>query len=142
VNALVTNVYNDSVSLIGIAGTTGQVLSELDLRPGKVNPADSGKAGGEYPFWVTITKAGVAYISSVRDREVEVVQVSGSQLKFVTRIPVTGNPNKMIVEKFNRIVWEGLKGSAPYPTQRSGIDLRQNRQQLLLRASTAANAGS
>jgi hypothetical protein len=46
------------------------------------------------------------------------------------------------VEKFNRIVWEGLKGSAPYPTQRTGIDLRQNRQQLLLRASSAANAGS
>jgi len=44
------------------------------------------------------------------------------------------------VEKFNRIVWEGLKGSAPYPVQRTGNDLRQNRQQLLLRASTA-NAG-
>jgi DNA-binding beta-propeller fold protein YncE len=98
VNALATNVYNDSVSLVGITGATGQVLAELDLRPGKVNPADSGKAGGEYPFWVTITKAGVAYISSVRDREVDVVQVTGSQLKFVTRIPVAGNPNKMILD--------------------------------------------
>ena len=46
------------------------------------------------------------------------------------------------VEKFNRIVWEGLKGSAPYPAQRTGIDLRQNRKQLLLRTATAANAGS
>jgi DNA-binding beta-propeller fold protein YncE len=98
VNALVTNVYNDSVSLIGITGTTGQVLAELDLRPGKVNPQDSGVAGGEYPFWVTVTNAGVAYISSVRDREIDVVQVTGSQLKFLTRIPVSGNPNKMILD--------------------------------------------
>ena len=97
-NALVTNVYNDSVSLIGISGPTGQVLAELDLRPGKVNPADSGVPGGEYPFWVTVTNSGVAYISSVRDREIDVVQVSGSQLSFVTRIKVNGNPNKMILD--------------------------------------------
>ncbi|MBV8213244.1 MAG: bifunctional YncE family protein/alkaline phosphatase family protein [Verrucomicrobia bacterium] len=98
VNALVTNVYNDSVSLIGISGNTGQVLAELDLRPGKVNSHDSGVPGGEYPFWVTVTKSGVAYISSVRDREVDVVQVSSSQLAFVTRIKVNGNPNKMILD--------------------------------------------
>jgi len=60
--ALVTNVYNDSVSLISVTGTTGQVLAELDLRPGKVNPANSGVPGGEYPFWVVVTNAGVAYI--------------------------------------------------------------------------------
>ena len=92
INALVTNVYNDSVSLIGITGTSGQVLAELDLRPG------GGVAGGEYPIWVTVTKIGVAYISSVRDREVDVVQVSGSQLSFVSRIKVSGNPNKMILD--------------------------------------------
>jgi DNA-binding beta-propeller fold protein YncE len=97
-NALVTNVYNDSVSLIGISGTSGQVLAELDLRPGKVNSADSGVPGGEYPFWVTVTNSGVAYISSVRDREIDVVQVTGSQLSFVTRVKVTGNPNKMILD--------------------------------------------
>jgi hypothetical protein len=92
VNALVTNVYNDSVSLIGVSGTTGKVLAELDLRPG------GGVAGGEYPLWVTVTNSGVAYISSVRDREVDVVQVGSSQLSFVTRIKVTGNPNKMILD--------------------------------------------
>ena len=97
-NALVTNVYNDSVSLIGISGTSGQVLAELDLRPGKVNSADSGVPGGEYPFWVTVTDSGVAYISSVRDREIDVVQITGSQLSFVTRVKVTGNPNKMILD--------------------------------------------
>jgi YVTN family beta-propeller protein len=96
--ALVTNVYNDSVSLISVTGRTGQVLAELDLRPGKVDPAKSGVPGGEYPFWVVVTNAGVAYISSVRDREIDVVQVSGSQLSFVTRITLSGNPNKMVLD--------------------------------------------
>jgi hypothetical protein len=35
---------------------------------------------------------------------------------------------------FNRIIWEGLEGIAPYPTVRTGLDLRQNREKLLERA--------
>jgi YVTN family beta-propeller protein len=73
-------------------------LAELDLRPGKVNPANSGVPGGEYPFWVVVTNAGVAYISSVQDREIDVAQLSGSQMSFFTRITVSGNPNKMILD--------------------------------------------
>jgi hypothetical protein len=34
-------------------------------------------------------------------------------------------------DKFNRVIWEGLMGERPYPTVRSGADLRQNRDQLL-----------
>jgi DNA-binding beta-propeller fold protein YncE len=34
--------------------------------------------------------------------------------------------------KFNRIVWYGLVGDdTPYPAERSGIDLRENRKELL-----------
>lgn len=33
--------------------------------------------------------------------------------------------------RFNRILWEGLKGGAPYPTDRNGEDFRQNRESLL-----------
>ncbi|HEX3445704.1 MAG TPA: hypothetical protein VHS80_13395 [Chthoniobacterales bacterium] len=33
-----------------------------------------------------------------------------------------GNP-----EKFNRIIWQGLKGNVPYPAERNGTDLRQDR---------------
>jgi hypothetical protein len=29
---------------------------------------------------------------------------------------------------FNRVIWQGLKGDTPYPTKRSGADLRQNRE--------------
>jgi DNA-binding beta-propeller fold protein YncE len=32
---------------------------------------------------------------------------------------------------FNRILWEGLMGDVPYPTVRSGFDLRKNRAELL-----------
>jgi hypothetical protein len=33
--------------------------------------------------------------------------------------------------KFNRIVWQGLKGDVPYPSQRTGADLRKDRNRLL-----------
>jgi hypothetical protein len=34
---------------------------------------------------------------------------------------------------FNRILWKGLMGSKPYPVTATGIDLRQNREQMLAR---------
>jgi len=34
-------------------------------------------------------------------------------------------------EAFNRVIWQGLMGDKPYPTTRSGADLRRNREQLL-----------
>jgi hypothetical protein len=37
-----------------------------------------------------------------------------------------GNP-----EKFDRIIWKGLKGNVPYPAERNGVDLRQDRRQIL-----------
>jgi hypothetical protein len=33
--------------------------------------------------------------------------------------------------KFNRVIWKGLKGSAPYPSERNGADLRKDRRQIL-----------
>ncbi len=35
---------------------------------------------------------------------------------------------------FNRITWEGIMGDRPYPTERSGLDLSQNRERLLQEA--------
>jgi hypothetical protein len=37
-----------------------------------------------------------------------------------------GNP-----ERFNRIIWEGLKGNMPYPSERNGADLRKDRRRIL-----------
>ncbi|MEA5504132.1 beta-propeller fold lactonase family protein [Halotia wernerae UHCC 0503] len=40
--------------------------------------------------------------------------------------------DKLDPEKFNRVLWSGIKGdNIPYPTERSHADLRQNRAQLL-----------
>jgi hypothetical protein len=46
-------------------------------------------------------------------------------------------------DKFNRIIWEGLHGKyLPYPTVRSGLDLRQNRTELLKKAAAKVNPDS
>ena len=34
--------------------------------------------------------------------------------------------DRIDTEKFNRILWEGLMGDKPYPTTRSGADLRHS----------------
>jgi YVTN family beta-propeller protein len=39
--------------------------------------------------------------------------------------------DRIDVEAFNRVLWEGIMGDVPYPTERSGLDLRKNRQKLL-----------
>jgi YVTN family beta-propeller protein len=39
--------------------------------------------------------------------------------------------DRIDAEAFNRILWEGIMGDVPYPTVRSGRDLRRNRRQLL-----------
>jgi hypothetical protein len=34
---------------------------------------------------------------------------------------------------FNRILWKGMMGKKPYPAFPAGVDLRQNREELLAR---------
>ncbi len=45
-------------------------------------------------------------------------------------------------ERFNRVIWQGLMGDRPYPTTRSGADLRHNREQLLPAAPCVACAAA
>ncbi|MBV8213369.1 MAG: hypothetical protein JOZ08_09110, partial [Verrucomicrobia bacterium] len=70
---VVANIQNDSVSIVDLSAE--MVRQELDLRPGKIDSRHQGEAGGEYPFWVTIKGSEMAYVSSVRDREVVVVSL-------------------------------------------------------------------
>jgi DNA-binding beta-propeller fold protein YncE len=84
---VVANYENDSVSLIDIAGR--RVLGELDLRPG------SGKTGGSYPEWVAIQGNNTAFVSSARDREILVVDLSGSAMVVTDRIKVNGQPTRL-----------------------------------------------
>jgi len=92
---VVTNYYNDSISVLTKTQAGWSVASELDLRPGKTNPNASGVPGGEYPLWVAIKGNDTAYISSIRDREIVVVNILSSPI-VVSRIAVPGQPNRMV----------------------------------------------
>lgn len=94
---LVTNFENDSVSEIDLA--TSRVIHELDLRPGKINPARAGVPGGEFPFWVAYQSDGKAYVTSMRDREVVVLRIRDGALSVIKRIPVGGQPTRMVLNR-------------------------------------------
>ncbi len=92
---VVANYENDSISVVDLATLA---VRAIDLRPGKVNPADVGKAGGEFPLDVVLKGNDLAFVSSVRDREVVVVDLAnGGTVR--ARIPVRGNPNRMILDR-------------------------------------------
>ena len=91
------NYENDSISVVDLTSPAAQrKIAELDLRPGKNDPSQSGVPGGEYPYWVAIASETKAYVSSLRDREIVVVSL-GASPRVVSRIPVEGSPNKMIL---------------------------------------------
>lgn len=86
---VVANNYNDSISLINTTSNT--VVAEYDLRPFNTS-GQNGVAGGEYPWAVSLKGDGTAFISSVRDREVVVLNLSNPAApQFIKRIPVNGN---------------------------------------------------
>jgi DNA-binding beta-propeller fold protein YncE len=93
---VVANYYNDSITILSKSSSGWALTHELDLRPGKINPENSGVPGGEYPLWVVIKGSDTAYVSSIRDREIDVVDILGSP-SVITRIPVPGQPNKMVL---------------------------------------------
>jgi YVTN family beta-propeller protein len=88
---VVANNYNDSISIVDTA--TKAVLYEHDLRPYFANNEGvSGVAGGTFPFAVVVKDNGMAYVSSDRDREVVVVDVSSKTAgRLVARIKLDGN---------------------------------------------------
>ena len=72
---VVANNYNDSISVIDTETRT--VRYEHDLRPYFANnEGQQGGLGGTFPFGVAIKGNDTAYVSSDRDRQVVVVDVS------------------------------------------------------------------
>jgi YVTN family beta-propeller protein len=94
---VVANNYNDSISVIDTA--TATVRYEHDLRPFFANNEGMpGGVGGTFPFGVVI-KGGMAYVSSDRDREVVVVDISSPTAgRLVTRIKLDGNALGMTLD--------------------------------------------
>ena len=94
--AVVANFYNDSISVLDL--NARKKTAELDLRPGVHDRDKVGVAGGEYPYWTAIRGEDRVYISSPRDREIVVVQL-GAAPSIATRIPVRGQPNRILLNR-------------------------------------------
>ena len=112
---VVANYYNDSITIFN-GGYPNWSRKELDLRPGKSDPAKAGVPGGEYPFWVAVKGNGAnatAYVSSIRDREIVVAKLTGPPELFnpggtpqvIARIPVKGQPNKMTLNAAQTLLY-------------------------------------
>lgn len=106
---VVVNYYNDSITVFnGGLGNWSQG-KELDLRPGKSDVTKAGIPGGEYPFWAVVKGEGpgaIAYVSSIRDREIVTVNLNGTPLPTVTgRIRVKGQPNKMTMNRTQSLLF-------------------------------------
>src|SRR5713226_5748536 len=65
---VVANFENDSVCIVDLGL---RAVSEVELRPGKIDPQQRGVPGGEFPFWVATQGDDRAYVTSMRDREAD-----------------------------------------------------------------------
>ena len=117
---LVANYENDSISVVDVAQR--KVVQELDLRPGKIDAKLSGHPGGEFPYDIVGGKDGTAYVSSLRDREIIVVSTK-DKLSVISRIAVTGNPNRMLLNSDR----SGLFVAADNSDRVVSIDTKTNR---------------
>ncbi len=114
---IISNYENDSISLVDLSNRV-KLGSDLDLRPG------NGVPGGTYPFWVSIKGDKKAYVSSQRDREIDVIDISNASAPTVIkRIPVQGIPNKMIMNKGQNLLYVALGNSDSVAIIDTGSDL-------------------
>ena len=101
---LVANYYNDSVSLVDTA--TNTVLAEQDLRPGKIDPAQHGVPGGEYPLGVAWRDNGHAWVAAARDRELVALDIDRvhfestrfERVEVTARLPMLGEPTALLYD--------------------------------------------
>jgi DNA-binding beta-propeller fold protein YncE len=104
---VVANVFNDSISIVD--SETGASVG-VDLRPGKAHSAQQGIPGGEYPFWVVIKGSDTAYVSSLRDREIVEVALTGKPA-VSARIPIAGTPWKMLLNHAQTLLYVACDNS-------------------------------
>jgi DNA-binding beta-propeller fold protein YncE len=131
---VVANYYNDSISVLTRNEAGWRVSSELDLRPGKEDPKKSGIPGGEYPLWVAIKENDKVFVSSIRDREIVVVNIGGTP-RVIARIHVPGQPNRMVLNRAQTLLYVAQDNTDSVGV----IDTRSDR--LLENISVTAPAG-
>ena len=103
---IAANLQNESVSLIDLSA--GKVAAELDLRPGKIDPAKRGVSGGGYPLAVAWTSDSQAFVAAERDREVIALAVDGGALKVTRRIRTRGQPTALVAGPGGRRLYAAL----------------------------------
>ncbi len=94
----VANHETDSITSVDLVH--GVVLQEYDLRPGIINPQQTGVPGGEFPYGIAVAtgaNGSTVYVSSVRDREIDVLSFVNGVFSLTNRIPVAGNPERMVL---------------------------------------------
>ena len=102
---VVVNNYNDSISVISTASKT--VRYEHDLRPYFAgNEGTAGAPGGTFPYAVALKGNGTAYVSSDRDREVVVVDISSPTAgRLIKRIKLDGNGQGMAMNAAQTLLY-------------------------------------
>lgn len=101
--ALVANYYNDSVSLIDLDRL--KVVTDQDLRPGKIDGMASGLPGGEFPFAVAWADRSRAWISSPRDRQLVEISIGSDRVRVKRRVKTIGEPTALLVDgKARRLI--------------------------------------
>ena len=116
---LAVNYENDSVSLVDLPNR--KKITELDLRPGKGDPTKKGVAGGEYPFWAVFKGDDKAYVSSLRDREIVVLDLKGT-IRVANRIKIHGQPNKLILNRAQNLLFAAVDNSDSVDIIRTSTD--------------------
>ncbi len=102
---LIANFFNDSISLVDTAGR--RVAAEIDLRPGKIDPAKSGTPGGTYPFHIVMAGPNRAVVSSPRDRELISLAITGDSLAVTNRADTLGQPTALLALPDGRVIATG-----------------------------------
>ena len=118
---VVADIADDDLSIVDLDSRAK--VGELDLREGNIHAPRAGEdsiltaaengavsAGGdsdrsavvhgESPFGVAIQASATAYVSSERDREIDVIDIAQPAAPIVkARIPVAGNPNNILLNR-------------------------------------------
>jgi DNA-binding beta-propeller fold protein YncE len=68
------------------------------------DPSKKGVPGGEYPYWTLFKGDDKAYVSSLRDREIVVLDLHGAPA-ISGRIKVHGQPGKMVLNKSQSLLF-------------------------------------
>jgi DNA-binding beta-propeller fold protein YncE len=95
--ALVANYYNDSVSLVDLDAR--KLVAEQDLRPGKIDPAQSGVPGGEFPYAIAWIDPDHAWVSAPRDRQLVAISIASDKLRVTARVTTIGEPTALLVDR-------------------------------------------